>query len=1365
MKLYLGLTYDCQLSCLHCGVTDCKRLDVPDLSFDTIKKLFEDLKRTGKFDSVSFFGGEPTLRSDLFDVLSLGKKLFGETTLDSNGLVIDYSYAKRLKEFGLDVLFISLDVFDSIEQDKLRCHGYFENALNVFKICKDLKLKVHASLMVTNSLVESGKFKLYVDKVRHLVDGIRILFPCKVGRNSEILSRKNRIIVESFFEDFVYFEFPGNKTLGCSNGLIYVSPYGDVQLCPYVPVSYGSINDDSILDILEKILADSFSKTVWDSKTCVMSNDYFVSNLPVLDCSSLIDFKQLNKKIMLVNIRTSFNFYEKSYLGYPYSLLKIGGSLKKKGFSVSMVDCMARNFSPVDFVNHLRTTVLPDEIWFSLTFTYSYKNLVEYIYLIRENFPKIKLVLGGIYATLCPEHARSLDVDEVHVGDFEDSSLSWTDLSLLDVPYDYDVLQFSRGCPNRCTYCASSIIADKYITRDYIDIVDEIESKSKQYGIRNFRFIDENILINFKNGFGKVLDEIKKRELNIFVSFWNSSDYRYYDIDVLNSLKNSSFDSRFFLMAYESSNVSTNKKFKRLSFDLPRFLKSLKFAYDNNFVPYANSFVGFPGQRLEDNVRDIVFLSSLGVLVLLSPFTLIPGTDEYTKRLPELMSKKIDLVDLTPCNYLDDNQDPKSFKKLLSFYLANYSLSGVYDVSSNDDIIKLFQDNSNKYSSFLWDCYYYLHKNIFIPELDDLYLNFSNVSNKNSVLDVGCGIGSFSVKLENKFKNVDAVDFSKYAINAAKKLSSLVNFVCSDFLDYESSYTYDLIIDRLSFNSFFDVELYLRKIYSLLSLGGIFKITILENSSFDLSMYNFMLRLPNRYYDITSLKSAFKKFGFDILVEKKLGFGSRYGSFFELKKTSSIIDISGFLNNYSQTFFIDNLLDVVDLKLLNKSIAFDFNDILVRHFRYYVNDSSCLVPVFYRKVFGRNVLGCFIEKKNRSYSLFENEFIDLKADVTDYVVKMRVKPLLVENEFLKSLFWDDSCFDFVSEYYNSPNVSLFLLNLDSFEMDKYGIEYKTKFLHSTANNFLIDTAKFESTYNCNMRCEFCFNKEHFESLNNMDIISIKKMIDILSSKGIKKFTVTGGEPFLRTDLFDIISYAKQKGLVVSLYTNGTLITESHIDFLSKNVSMILVSLHSFDEKEFSKKLNSINLLRKANINLICCTIGSTENLLDLDKYMDFFRDLKVPWLVTRPIPVKGYDNVSSDLILNSVKKIYDYNSKYGTVFRFGCIPYCALKSNVVSSVSTHDVECSAFNSVMVDPVGKVSMCESEEKSKYTVFSNDDFLVDSFNRFYNGTIPEICITCGFFDKCHSGCRYIADKFGKDGLDPLANPKNLTKYWVI
>lgn len=117
---------------------------------------------------------------------------------------------------------------------------------------------------------------------------------------------------------------------------------------------------------------------------------------------------------------------------------------------------------------------------------------------------------------------------------------------------------------------------------------------------------------------------------------------------------------------------------------------------------------------------------------------------------------------------------------------------------------------------------------------------------------------------------------------------------------------------------------------------------------------------------------------------------------------------------------------------------------------------------------------------------------------------------------------------------------------------------------------------------------------------------IKAIIDKLFDAGVLFLYFTGGEIFTRTDFLTIYKYAKRKGFIVELLTNGTLITQEAIDvFEELPPASISISMYGKDEESYqrvtgkkgmyNKVINTFELLFQHEIHFEIKYIGMQEN--------------------------------------------------------------------------------------------------------------------------------------------------------------------------
>ena len=189
-----------------------------------------------------------------------------------------------------------------------------------------------------------------------------------------------------------------------------------------------------------------------------------------------------------------------------------------------------------------------------------------------------------------------------------------------------------------------------------------------------------------------------------------------------------------------------------------------------------------------------------------------------------------------------------------------------------------------------------------------------------------------------------------------------------------------------------------------------------------------------------------------------------------------------------------------------------------------------------------------------------------------------------------------------------------------FEVDSVESQFKD-FLYSVNVPFSV---MFELTYNCNEKCIHCFNpgasrndteKSTRGNAKELNLSDYKRIIDELAEMGVVKITLTGGDPFVKKDIWAIIQYIYDKDFALDIYTNGIYLFEN--DNVSKLAKFyprsVGISIYSGDD---------------AVHELITRRKGSFEKSLSVIKSLT---DLAIPVMVKCPITkanVKTYYTVA-----------------------------------------------------------------------------------------------------------------------------------------
>jgi hypothetical protein len=252
----------------------------------------------------------------------------------------------------------------------------------------------------------------------------------------------------------------------------------------------------------------------------------------------------------------------------PLGLLSIGTLLREYGFRVTLIDCLdlpgksktfgdgkfhktkiekplplksiPRNYSrygiPVESLfEKLSFLEEPDLIAVTSGMTYWYPGVFKAVEILKEFFKGVPILLGGIYASLCYDHAfQRSGADYVYKGSDEQEILKLVGKvtgfepltpygRLINRPYDtypsfdlyshldYVCLATTRGCPFRCTYCAAPILTEGFVRRDPFQVVDEIDYWTSKYEVRNIALYDDALLIDPPEHIIPILEEVTRR--------------------------------------------------------------------------------------------------------------------------------------------------------------------------------------------------------------------------------------------------------------------------------------------------------------------------------------------------------------------------------------------------------------------------------------------------------------------------------------------------------------------------------------------------------------------------------------------------------------------------------------------------------------------------------------------------------------------------------------------------------------------------------------------------------------------------------------------------------------------------------------
>ena len=261
----------------------------------------------------------------------------------------------------------------------------------------------------------------------------------------------------------------------------------------------------------------------------------------------------------------------------------------------------------------------------------------------------------------------------------------------------------------------------------------------------------------------------------------------------------------------------------------------------------------------------------------------------------------------------------------------------------------------------------------------------------------------------------------------------------------------------------------------------------------------------------------------------------------------------------------------------------------------------------------------------------------------------------------------------------------------------------------------INYLRLAVTDRCNLRCFYCMPEEGIKYLPKKELLTfeeIERLIALMASMGISKVRLTGGEPFVRTDLMQLIHrIAEVDGIQdIHLTTNGIL-TGPHIEELkSLGIASVNLSLDTLDRErfkiitrrdEFSKTWETFELLMKHGIRVkINTVVMDAKNIEDIIPLVELTKVYPISVRFIEEMPFNGEGNHYASLTW-TYKKIVEYISAHyptlqkvqdpinSTAYHYQ-IPGHAGKIGVIAAFSR--TFCGTCNRIRVTAQGVLKTC-------------------------------------------------------------------------
>jgi len=226
-------------------------------------------------------------------------------------------------------------------------------------------------------------------------------------------------------------------------------------------------------------------------------------------------------------------------------------------------------------------------------------------------------------------------------------------------------------------------------------------------------------------------------------------------------------------------------------------------------------------------------------------------------------------------------------------------------------------------------------------------------------------------------------------------------------------------------------------------------------------------------------------------------------------------------------------------------------------------------------------------------------------------------------------------------------------------------------LKRTRKEHRLISVHWEVTYRCNEKCSHCYLDvlpPGAKVPGELSTEEAKRVIDELAEMGVLTISFSGGEVFLRKDIFELSGYARKKGFAIRFFTNGILIKPAVADKIAAVRPVVVeLSVYGSDAEthdgitkmpgSYELTLRAVKLLLERNVRCIIKTPLMKENIHQIGALRELASDLGIKFQYDLTIAPKHTGDLSPLRHRPSDDQLLDFLRERITADTFTPFPY------------------------------------------------------------------------------------------------------------